>query len=114
MDVVEGAEVVCAETEEKVAEIRRTIENQRLGRISKTSEATNYTRPLEGATTAPVWTAALSYLAPPRIRYNQDLHLFTHNSTAPLAQLDRASGYEPEGREFESLRARHSSLPGIK
>ena len=29
---------------------------------------------------------------------------------APLAQLDRASGYEPEGREFESLRARHSFL----
>jgi hypothetical protein len=28
-------------------------------------------------------------------------------SHAPLAQLDRASGYEPEGREFESLRARH-------
>ena len=27
-------------------------------------------------------------------------------SYAPLAQLDRASGYEPEGREFESLRAR--------
>ena len=26
---------------------------------------------------------------------------------APLAQLDRASGYEPEGREFESLRAHH-------
>ena len=25
---------------------------------------------------------------------------------APVAQLDRASGYEPEGREFESLRAR--------
>src|SRR5262245_14580078 len=24
---------------------------------------------------------------------------------APVAQLDRASGYEPEGREFESLRA---------
>jgi hypothetical protein len=33
---------------------------------------------------------------------------------APLAQLDRASGYEPEGREFESLRARHfESLPLI-
>ena len=32
---------------------------------------------------------------------------FTHH-LAPLAQLDRASGYEPEGREFESLRARHS------
>ena len=28
---------------------------------------------------------------------------------APLAQLDRASGYEPEGREFESLRAHHFS-----
>ena len=28
---------------------------------------------------------------------------------APVAQLDRASGYEPEGREFESPRARHSN-----
>ena len=28
---------------------------------------------------------------------------------APLAQLDRASGYGPEGREFESLRVRHLS-----
>jgi hypothetical protein len=27
--------------------------------------------------------------------------------SAPVAQLDRASGYEPEGREFESLRAHH-------
>src|SRR6266481_6829644 len=26
---------------------------------------------------------------------------------APLAQLDRASGYEPEGRVFESPRAHH-------
>src|SRR5579864_60629 len=34
---------------------------------------------------------------------------------APLAQLDRASGYEPEGRELESLRAHHpfNSLPSI-
>lgn len=24
-----------------------------------------------------------------------------------VAQLDRASGFEPEGREFESLRGRH-------
>ncbi len=31
------------------------------------------------------------------------------NFSAPLAQLDRASGYEPEGREFESLRAHHFS-----
>ena len=28
---------------------------------------------------------------------------------APVAQLDRASGFEPEGREFESLRARQFS-----
>ena len=27
---------------------------------------------------------------------------------APVAQLDRASAFEAEGREFESLRARHS------
>ena len=27
---------------------------------------------------------------------------------APVAQLDRVPGYEPGGREFESLRARHS------
>ena len=26
---------------------------------------------------------------------------------APVAQLDRVSGFEPGGREFESLRARH-------
>src|SRR5882762_6738473 len=26
---------------------------------------------------------------------------------APVAQLDRASGYEPEGRMFESCRAHH-------
>jgi hypothetical protein len=29
---------------------------------------------------------------------------------APLAQLDRASGYEPGGRRFESCRARQTSL----
>jgi hypothetical protein len=29
---------------------------------------------------------------------------------APVAQLDRASGFEPEGREFKSLRARHFFL----
>ena len=36
------------------------------------------------------------------------VHLPTER--APLAQLDRASGYEPEGREFESLRAHHFLL----
>ena len=28
---------------------------------------------------------------------------------APVAQLDRVSGYEPEGRRFESFRAHHFS-----
>ena len=28
------------------------------------------------------------------------------SDSAPVAQLDRVSGYEPEGRAFESLRAR--------
>src|SRR4051794_25465577 len=33
---------------------------------------------------------------------------------APVAQLDRASGYEPEGRMFESCRAHHSfSIPKL-
>ena len=31
----------------------------------------------------------------------------TRLSTAPVAQLDRVLGYEPSGREFESLRACH-------
>ena len=33
--------------------------------------------------------------------------------SAPLAQLDRASGYEPGGRRFESCRARHSDVVGM-
>ena len=32
---------------------------------------------------------------------------------APLAQLDRASDYESEGREFESLRARHEHFSRV-
>jgi hypothetical protein len=33
---------------------------------------------------------------------------FIHNlQNAPLAQLDRVVGFEPIGREFESLRVRH-------
>ena len=36
------------------------------------------------------------------IRYNPRFH-------APVAQLDRVGGFEPLGREFESLRARQSS-----
>ena len=34
------------------------------------------------------------------------------SDNAPVAQLDRVSGYEPEGREFESLRARHEMEKG--
>lgn len=37
-------------------------------------------------------------------------------NSAPVAQLDRVSGYEPEGRAFESLRVRHPSpsVPDLK
>ena len=36
------------------------------------------------------------------------LNLFSQRyQYAPVAQLDRVRGYEPRGREFESLRARH-------
>lgn len=31
-------------------------------------------------------------------------------SFAPVAQLDRVPGYEPGGREFESLRAHHKAM----
>jgi hypothetical protein len=34
----------------------------------------------------------------------------TRLSKAPVAQLDRVHGYEPCGREFESLRARHTEI----
>jgi hypothetical protein len=33
---------------------------------------------------------------------------FLFSTIAPVAQLDRAPGYEPGGREFESLRAHQS------
>src|SRR4051794_33843264 len=33
---------------------------------------------------------------------------------APVAQLDRAPDYESGGREFESLRARHFSMPKLR
>jgi hypothetical protein len=52
------------------------------------------------------------FFKPTILRYNWDS--FTVNGRlllpiqiAPLAQLDRATGYEPVGREFESLRAHH-------
>ncbi len=49
----------------------------------------------------PGWVAVpREALAPPRV---------SSAPNAPLAQLDRASGYEPGGRRFESCRARHCS-----
>ena len=33
------------------------------------------------------------------------ISIYLYNEYAPVAQLDRAFGYEPKGREFESLRA---------
>jgi FAD/FMN-containing dehydrogenase len=45
-------------------------------------------------------------------------HNPSFQSDAPVAQLDRASAFEAEGREFESLRARHTpksvSVPNPK
>ncbi len=35
-------------------------------------------------------------------------------SNAPVAQLDRASDYESEGRTFESFRAHHKPPSGLK
>ena len=35
------------------------------------------------------------------------VHACYNGHCAPVAQLDRASGYEPEGRMFESCRAHH-------
>src|SRR6478609_7132093 len=36
-------------------------------------------------------------------------HVLHNSAPAPVAQLDRAPGYELGGREFESLRARHTN-----
>src|SRR5882762_6681811 len=38
---------------------------------------------------------------------DRSLSCIVQLSFAPVAQLDRAPGYEPGGREFESLRAHH-------
>ncbi len=48
---------------------------------------------------ADVWVVVLDYHATVR-------HYRGPSFQAPVAQLDRARGYEPRGREFESLRAR--------
>src|SRR5260370_7653137 len=48
----------------------------------------------------------LSILSPPSSNHPACFRI-KHNRCAPVAQLDRASAFEAEGREFESLRARH-------
>src|SRR2546425_4789845 len=46
-----------------------------------------------------------------QLRYTRIWRSFSGSSrqSAPVAQLDRASGYEPEGRQFESVRAHHKN-----
>ncbi len=44
-----------------------------------------------------------------RVELARAAMLFFLSHSAPVAQLDRASGYEPEGREFESPRAHHNT-----
>jgi hypothetical protein len=41
---------------------------------------------------------------------NPSLSASVITKNAPVAQLDRVPGYELGGREFESLRAHHTSL----
>jgi hypothetical protein len=53
--------------------------------------------------------STLAFLARGRLRLVRRAIMLELNERAPVAQLDRASGYEPEGREFESPRARHFS-----
>ena len=40
-------------------------------------------------------------------RLGRSKHRLLELQNAPVAQLDRVLGYEPRGREFESLQARH-------
>ncbi len=43
----------------------------------------------------------------PEFCYHERLNATMDMRSAPVAQLDRAIGFEPIGRGFESLRARH-------
>ena len=40
----------------------------------------------------------------------ESLPLRQYHQNAPVAQLDRVSGYEPEGRRFNSFRAHHYKI----
>ena len=72
-------------------------------------------RPVEEPAIPPEWLAEFEAAArrPLRTRvryafistYKPVLDDASYRSHAPVAQLDRASGFEPEGRGFNSLRA---------
>ena len=94
----------CADAEGTSQVKRRTVAKRRTRR--------NACESLAGRVKSkqPPWRRSRSarghLIKNPGFRYNRDRCRSHH--IAPLAQLDRASGYEPEGREFESLRAHHS------
>ena len=52
-------------------------------------------------------------ILPPAFRWRRNVAEASH---APVAQLDRASGFEPEGRRFESVRAHQQkrSIAGFR
>jgi hypothetical protein len=54
-----------------------------------------------------MWTTAIAMRAAGMALLRACVNI--RGPAAPVAQLDRAPGYEPGGREFESLRARHTS-----
>ena len=59
----------------------------------------------------------MGFVAPPRVQIPPSpffTYYFVFTFCAPLAQLDRASGYGPEGQEFESLRVYFSSPAKFK
>ena len=49
--------------------------------------------------------AALAKTVAGRVKWRSRFY-----QSAPVAQLDRVSGYEPEGRMFESCRAHHLKI----
>ena len=57
------------------------------------------------------FTRCLQVFQIKRLTVNSPLFIIQTFLDAPVAQLDRVSGYEPEGRAFESLRVRHRKSP---
>src|SRR6202012_973487 len=104
----------------KAPSARRSESPYRIGRLSSwLSAASGRGHKGAGVHSASPCQAVLEPIAMARFRDLQNLVLQrsivgTFRSRmpakdAPVAQLDRASDYESEGRTFESFRARHSS-----